>query len=119
MEHKSLDLSVLQAIFEDDAAAVTEFLNDVISTVDKVEVKIVDALAREDWTAGRAAIHEMKGMCASSGCLEVAQLCLDAEHDLDAQRYAEVTQFIEPLHAACERLRTAIAAAPANAGTAA
>jgi HPt (histidine-containing phosphotransfer) domain-containing protein len=113
MEHKPLDLSVLQGIFDGDAAGVAEFLVELSGTVDRVEIKIVEAHRREDWVATRHALHEMKGMCASSGGTEVAELCLPAEVALDAQRYAEVSEFIKALPAACGRLRSAISAATA------
>src|ERR1700680_2371673 len=53
MERKPLDLGVLQAIFEGDAAGVNAFLIDLSGTMDRVETKIIEALGREDWIGAR------------------------------------------------------------------
>jgi HPt (histidine-containing phosphotransfer) domain-containing protein len=115
MERKPLDLSVLQDVFGSDAASITTFLTDLLPAVGTVEAKIKDALALQDWSGARRAVHEMKGMCASSGCSEVADLCVHAEAALDSGEHGSMAEFSESLRLACGRLRTALGAASAAA----
>jgi HPt (histidine-containing phosphotransfer) domain-containing protein len=112
METKSLDLSVLEGIFDSDAAAVTELLTELSQTVDLVEARVIETCQHQDWSGARQALHEMKGMCASTGCIEIAQLCAQTEANLAAQQYYQVPDCVESLRIACDRLRSAIREAP-------
>jgi len=108
METKSLDLSVLEAIFDGDVAGVPGLLTELSQTVDCVEARVVETCKHQDWSGARQALHEMKGMCASTGCAEIAQLCAQTEVTLAAQRYSQVPDCVESLRIACDRLRSAI-----------
>jgi HPt (histidine-containing phosphotransfer) domain-containing protein len=117
METKSLDHSVLESIFAGDAAGVADFLKELSPAVDRIEARVVEACEQHDWSGARQALHEMKGMCASAGCNEVARLCAEAEADLAARRHDPVPVAVEALQAACERLRAAIREATAIPAT--
>jgi len=114
MEAKSLDLSVLVEIFNGDSAGIPDLLEDVSQTVDRIEASLIETCKRQDWPGAGKALHELKGMCASSGCVEVAQLCAQTEAILTAERYRQVPDCLESLRSACGRLRSAIREACAD-----
>jgi len=108
MNEKSLDLSVLRTIFEDDVLEISNLLAEVAKTVTRVEDRLTEASERQEWTSAGKLLHEMKGVGASTGCVEVAYLCESTEADLAAHRYDRIPGRLQSLRSACNRLRVAI-----------
>ena len=111
MQTDFLRLDHLTEIFADDKSALRSFLTDLCAEAGRLESQIAKACREHDWARAARQSHELKGVCANSGCDEAATTAAALEVIVTNGPYDAVSLHVDRLRSVIERLRGAIGVA--------
>ena len=103
-----LDLRQLKEIFGSDTVTLNGLLAEVADDADHLVLQIEGACAREAWSEACVALHELIGMCAAAGCVELAELGTTVQAAAAEGRDADISPSLALLVATGQRLHTHI-----------